>query len=184
MYRYIDRVTRVESGAAGSEREIGRWMILATWIVLVALLTLIFGNLIDKQANPNTTVETVVDGEGGRHVVLQRNRAGHYVATGLINDQPVTFLIDTGATDVALSSTLADKLKLIRGARYSSRTANGSVTAWQTSLARVALGGIEVRNVKASILPSLPEGEVLLGMSFLKHLELVQRDGELQLRQY
>ncbi|MES9856534.1 MAG: TIGR02281 family clan AA aspartic protease [Sedimenticola sp.] len=171
------------SRSVGDTKRVGRWMILATWVLLLALLTLIFGKLIDKQENPNTVVETVTDNKGGRHVVLQRNRAGHYVATGLINGQLVTFIVDTGATDVALSSTLADKLMLERGARYNSRTANGLVAAWQTSLERVTLGGIEMTNVRASILPSLPEGEVLLGMSFLKHLELVQRDGELQLRQ-
>ncbi len=162
----------------------GRWMILVAWLLLFALLTLIFSRLIEEQANPNSAVETVTDGKGTRQVVLQRNRAGHYVATGLINGRTVTFLVDTGATDVALSATLANKLRLKRGAKYHSRTANGLVTAWHTLLERVTLGSIEMRNVRASILPSLAEDEVLLGMSFLKHLELVQRDGELQLRQH
>jgi aspartyl protease family protein len=46
----------------------------------------------------------------------------------------------------------------------------------------VQLGGIELRDVPASINPFMPEDTVLLGMSFMQHLEMVQRDGQLTLR--
>jgi aspartyl protease family protein len=63
-----------------------------------------------------------------------------------------------------------------------SKTANGTVRTWSTRLDSVDLGGLEVRRVRASVLPNMPGQEVLLGMSYLKHFELIQRDGTLTLR--
>ena len=103
---------------------VGRWMIIAAWLLLIVLLTLIFSRMIDRLDNPNSTVEPGHNGAGVRTVELRRNRAGHYVASGKINDRQVTFLVDTGATDVALSAALADSLKLKRGRKFSSRTAS------------------------------------------------------------
>ena len=127
-------------------------------------------------------MQASADGRGNIQVTLQRNRAGHYLAGGQINGQPVVFLLDTGATDVAVPETLANRLGLERKYRSVSRTANGNVTIWSTRLDSVNLGGILRRNVRASILPNMAGNEVLLGMSFLKHLELVQRGDALTLR--
>jgi aspartyl protease family protein len=60
-----------------------------------------------------------------------------------------------------------------------SRTANGVVRSWLTKIDQLQLGPIEMRNVRATILPTMPDDEVLLGMSFLKHLTLKQQGGEL-----
>ena len=60
-------------------------------------------------------------------------------------------------------------------------TANGVISVYATRLDRVQLGGIEQRNVPASINPFMADDTVLLGMSFMQHLELVQRDGQLTL---
>jgi aspartyl protease family protein len=101
------------------------------------------------------------------------------VAPGSINGVAVTFLLDTGATYVAVSSGLADKAGLQRGMQAQSRTANGVVRSWLTRIDQMQLGPIEMRDVKATILPSMPDDEVLLGMSFIKHLTLKQQGGEL-----
>ena len=164
-------------------RQIGRWMIVGSWMVLLLLLTLIFGNILDEQRNPNKDPESITDAHGAQ-VILKQNRAGHYVASGSINGHPVIFLLDTGATDVALSGRLAEKLGLKKGYSTMSRTANGQVVSWNTQLDEVALGSIILQGVRASILPSMMDNQVLLGMSFLKRLELIQRDGVLTLRQY
>ncbi len=163
---------------------IGRWMIIAAWGSLIVLLSIIFSNVLEKQQNPNQKLQVNYSKAGVPEVVLKQNRAGHYVASGKINGHSVVFLVDTGATDVAVSKALADKLSLPRGAVFSSRTANGTVKSTQTQLNRVQLGPIEIADVSASILPTMREGEVLLGMSFLRQLELVQRGKNLTLRQY
>jgi aspartyl protease family protein len=165
-------------------QQFGKGMIFAAWILFLALLTLAFSSLLERQHNPNRDLAARVDGDGVPQVVLKRNRSGHYVATGSINGFPVIFLLDTGATDVAVPRVVADRLGLKRGAPVVNQTANGQVTSWRTRLDEVRLGPVRRRNVRASILPNMQGSEVLLGMSFLKHLEMVQRDGRMTLRQY
>ncbi|MCW8908603.1 MAG: TIGR02281 family clan AA aspartic protease [Sedimenticola sp.] len=164
-------------------RGIGKWMMVVAWVLLLGLLSFLFSDVLERQYNPNRTPLTGRDSDGSARVVLTRNRAGHYVASGLINGHPVRFLLDTGATDVAISGRLAERLQLPRGAQTLSRTANGTVMTWSTRLSEVTLGEIVQHDVRASVLPSMGEDEVLLGMSFLKRLELVQRGNQLTLRQ-
>ncbi|MEW8318734.1 MAG: retropepsin-like aspartic protease [Candidatus Thiodiazotropha sp.] len=162
-----------------AQQRFGRWMILGAWLLLLMLLTLLFSQWLEKRNNPNRALKVATFEGGNSAVVLKRNRAGHYLAPGRINGIPVTFLLDTGATYVAVSSAVADRAGLTRGAPSQSRTANGVVRSWLTTIDQLQLGPIEMRDVKAIILPSMPDYEVLLGMSFLKHLSLKQQGGEL-----
>jgi aspartyl protease family protein len=161
----------------------GRFMLILAWLGGLILLTLLFQDFLNEQFNPNTA-PTVIAGEDGRsQVVLDRNAQGHYVASGRINGMPVTFLLDTGATDVAVPEDLAERLRLKRRGGGISQTANGPVAVWHTVLDEVSLGAIRLENVRASILPSMDGvDKVLLGMSFLKQLEFSQRDGQLTLQ--
>lgn len=161
---------------------LGRAMLFAAWVVGLAILVMFFKGIIDRQTNPNPDPVAVVDQAGGPLVVLQRNRAGHYVAGGRINGEPVVFMLDTGATDVALPLPLAHRLGLPLRPGGMSQTANGMVQTWTTRLDSVDLGGLVARNVRASVLPKMPGGEVLLGMSYLKRLEMIQRGDTLTLR--
>jgi len=159
-------------------------MLIAAWLGGLFLLTLLFQDVLETRLNPNAKPVVRVGEEGRSEVVLERNTQGHYVANGLINGHPVTFLLDTGATDVAIPESLADRLRLQRRQGGVSQTANGSVAVWLTVLDEVTLGNIRLNRVRASILPSMPASSpVLLGMSFLKQLEFTQRDRRLTLRQ-
>ena len=62
-----------------------------------------------------------------------------------------------------------------------SQTANGLVKSYSTMLDSVSIGNLELNNIRASVIPGMPGGEVLLGMSFLKHLEMVQKGNQLTL---
>lgn len=157
-------------------------MTIAAWVSALALLTLLFSDLLERQENPNRNLQALVGPDGAPGVVLERNRAGHYVADGRINDQPVTFLLDTGATEVAIPATVARRIGLERGRPQLSRTAGGDVMTWSTLLRSVDLGGIRLYTIPATILPDLAGEQVLLGMSYLKRLELVQRGDTLTLR--
>lgn len=160
----------------------GTWMTVAGWIVFGILLMAFFNNLLEKQHNPNQQLATTYHGEQ-KEVVLLRNKYGHYVATGNINGQEVVFLVDTGATDVAIPEAVAQRLGLKKGPAFRARTANGLTTAWRTRLDSVSLGGITLYDIRASILANAGTDEVLLGMSFLKQLELVQKGSTLTIRQ-
>ena len=115
---------------------------------------------------------------------LFQNRVGHYLAKGKINGSPVRFVLDTGATAVTVPGRVAEHLGLQAGRAQLARTANGTITTYRTRLDEVSLGTIRLRDVRADINPHMEGNEVLLGMSFLRSLELVQRDGSLTLRQF
>ena len=163
-------------------KEIGKWMVYASWILFLALLTLIFNHYLEKQYNPNEKVQQSVDPDGTYQVSLTRNRYGHYVTSGSINGQPVTFLLDTGATNISIPEPVARRLELKRGTPLSVSTANGVITVYNTVLDRVAIGLLEIRGLRGGINPHMGGDEILLGMNFLKRLELIQRGDQLILR--
>lgn len=163
---------------------VARVMVLLAWLAAIAFMTWLGHGVLMRDQNPNQQLQWRVSSEGVPEVVLQRNRDGHYVANGRINGEAVVFLLDTGATDVALSEALAQRLGLRSLGTVYGQTANGVVQGWRARLDEVQLGAITLRNVRASVLPAMLGGdEVLLGMSFLKHLEWVQQADQLTLRQ-
>ncbi len=161
---------------------LAKGMVYAAWLLVLGLLTFGFNDWLDAQRNPNRSVRSAVV-DGGTQIVLERNRYGHYNASGSINGQSVEFMLDTGATLVAVPARLADRLGLKRGAPTQVRTANGTAVAYATRLASVRLGDIELREVRAHISPGMDGDEVLLGMGVLKKLEFSQRGNSLTLRQ-
>jgi aspartyl protease family protein len=169
--------------ASNPQRRLGLVMIVAMWIVVLSLLVWFFQSLTGYWSNPNRELALSVGAEGARELALRRNRWGHYIASGTINGEPVVFMLDTGASDVSVPAGLAERLGLQRGRAMRYQTANGPVRAYVTTLDEVDLGGIRRRRVRASINPGMRGEEVLLGMSFLKHLEFTQRGDILTLRQ-
>ncbi len=165
-----------------SQQRLGKYMIFAAWLLLLGLLTLLAQGWLERRDNPNREL-AYVDADGSAEVVLRRSRSGHYVAPGYINGEPVQFLLDTGATDVNIPAEVAERIGLEAGTPIRARTANGLITVYRTRLDTIRLGGIELHDVRASINPRMPGNTVLLGMSFMRDLELVQRGDTLTLRQ-
>ena len=164
-------------------RRAGRVMLVLAWGAALLLATRFFADWEQSRFNPNREPVSVVQGDQ-IEVHLESNIQGHFVADGLINGQPVTFLLDTGATDVAIPAELAEELDLARGAPVRLQTANGQTTGYRTVLDSLALGDIVLQDVRALIAPGFGGEQVLLGMSALKQLEFTQRAGTLVLRQH
>ena len=93
-----------------NDRRIGVGMTLAAWALFLLLLTWFASGYLERLNNPNVQVVSRVDPGGNLEVLLQQNRAGHYVATGAIDDVPVVFLVDTGATQIAMNGAHARRL--------------------------------------------------------------------------
>lgn len=163
-------------------RRAGKILMIVAWAAGLFLATRFFGEWEDKQHNPNGSLVSE-HANGAIEVRLAGNRQGHFVGTAKINGRDVQFMIDTGATDVAVPGGLADELGLERGVPVTVSTANGRVQGFRTRLDRVQLGDIVLRDVRALVTPSLDGNEILLGMSAMKQLEFTQRDGTLLLRQ-
>jgi aspartyl protease family protein len=164
-------------------KKIGSGMTIAAWIFILAIATLYFDRFLDERRNPNQNVE-FSEGDTGKEVILQRNRQGHYLSSGEINGEKVSFLLDTGATDVSIPTRIADALQLQRGMQLEANTANGKITVYMTRLDEIQIGNIVLYDVRASINDYMDGDEILLGMTFLKHLEFTQRGEQLILRQY
>ncbi len=165
-------------------RQLGKVFIWAAWLILLALLTWFFSGVLDWQRNPNQSLQTRIDAEGVREVMLQRNHFGHYLTSGRINGERVEFMLDTGASDVSIPAAVAETLQLQPGAPRYYQTANGTITAYTTRLDELRIGDILLRDVRASINPAMQGNGILLGMSVLKRLEFTQRGDTLLLRQY
>lgn len=159
-------------------------MLIASFVLGLIALTFLFDNLLSRQANPNQRPASQQTDGGTREVVLVQNRQCHYVASGLINDVPVTFLLDTGATDVAIPAAIARQAGLTPGAESRAGTANGVVTVYATRIDRLQLGNIVLNDIVASITPSMGGDTILLGMSALRQIEFTQSGDRLTLRQH
>lgn len=158
-------------------------MLIAMWVLIFIMLALFFSKVLDRQNNPNQSVVSKRISDAQIEVILQRNRFGHYVTDGMINGEQVEFMLDTGATGVVVPASLADKLGIKKGQKIRVHTANGTIDAYAVKLHRVSIGDISLSDVKAMINPKERSDVILLGMSFLKHIEFTQRGDTLILRQ-
>ena len=115
---------------------------------------------------------------GDTTIVLAMGPGGHFNAAGSINGKPVNFMVDTGATSIALSQSEANRIGLDwkRGRPGISSTANGPVPVYAVNLTAVRVGLVEIANVAAVVVPSdMPQ--VLLGNSFLNRFSM-RRDSD------
>ena len=158
-------------------------MIVLSWVAALGLMTLIFSNVLENKRNPNQQVSTQVLENGSKEVVLESSTHGHYIASGKINQKPVVFLVDTGASFVSVPAGVANRVGLKKGAAQTAMTANGNIKVYSTVLDEISLGDITLYNVRADINPHMDGDEILLGMSFLRGLSVTHENGKLSIRQ-
>ncbi len=120
---------------------------------------------------------------GTGSVTLTADPRGHFVTAGTINGKRVTFVVDTGATSVALSRAEATRIGLDyqKGRTVFSMTANGVVRGWGVTLAAVRIGDVTVSNVEGVVIDG-NLGPVLLGMTFLGRFDMIRQGSTLVLR--
>lgn len=117
--------------------------------------------------------------------ILKDNRHAGYFVDGLINGQSVRFLVDTGATSIAMSELHAARLGIqhrVEGTRVGVGTASGTAVAHRITLRSVSIGGVKLDNVTAVVIDGDSPRNVLLGMNVLTGFEMDQRENLLILR--
>lgn len=163
-------------------RRIAGWMIGLMWLLILWGAMVMAQRWIDQRALEREA-RVQINAYGQDELLLQADRYGQYMVEGSANDQPVSFLLDTGATGISIPEAVALKLGLKAGRPYKVITANGTIQVYHTELDSLQVGPFIRRNVKAHINPAM-QGEIaLLGMSFLRHYQLIQRSGELAISQ-
>ena len=123
--------------------------------------------------SPKAAVVETVGQAGSRSIRIPRDGRGHFETEGRIDGQRIGFMVDTGASVVALNETSAARfgLRPSRGDYNSAvTTANGTVKAARARIAMLELGGLIVRDIDAMVLPDEALSENLLGLSFLSKL--------------
>jgi aspartyl protease family protein len=121
----------------------------------------------------------------GEEVRIYRDNRGMFKTVGSINGLPVDFLVDTGASSVAMNSAAARRLGIdyrVEGESTWVATASNVTQAFSVTLARVKVGDIELRNVEAVVIDGPRPSDVLLGMTFLQRLDMHNQGDHLTLR--
>ena len=145
------------------------------WIVIVVSGYLV----IDHFSAPDPVVRTA---ESGKYeIVVPVASDGHYYLEGALNDQPVTFLVDTGASYVSVGSDIALRANLPEGVAGFFNTANGSVEGRIVRSQRVSADIFEVSAITVAVMPGRSQYG-LLGQNFLRYFSVSQSDGKLVLR--
>jgi aspartyl protease family protein len=114
----------------------------------------------------------------GNRIVMNAASGGHFFSPGTINGRTVQFMVDTGATTIALDAVEAQRVGLDyrAGQPVQMNTANGIAQGWRVKLGSVRIGEVEVFEVDA-VVSRLPMPYVLLGNSFLNRFQM-KRDNE------
>jgi aspartyl protease family protein len=162
------------AGAAGVARVIGG---VAIWTALLFGLTGVYAYRFELSDFANRVIAELAPGEPeigrGGEVIINRRLGGEFVIAAKVDDTPIPFIFDTGASTVVLraqdaakigidASTLAFDVEVV--------TANGAATAARTRLDKVSVGPIVLRDVRALVTRPGALTESLLGMSFLERL--------------
>ncbi len=119
-----------------------------------------------------------------KEVRVARGLGGHYFTPGRINNQPVSFMVDTGATAVAMNSNMAKNLNIdyTKGVPVNVHTANGVAQGYRVLLHSVSVGNVKVSNVEAVINEGAFPADILLGNSYLARVEMNVDSGVLVLQ--
>lgn len=150
---------------------LGFYFTILAFLGVLVLVFLKFGGYF----NTGSSIETI---NGIKQLRLESSSGGHYRIAGSINGVAVNFLLDTGATSIAVNEKIADQAGLERGGYGTMQTANGSVQARASRIARLEIGPILMKNMPVWIMPDMDD-EVLLGMSVLRQLNWRQENGAL-----
>ncbi len=158
-------------------KNMGAIMMLGGWVIFFGLLTMFFNSYMSPRSEGRIT------STGDRIVTVYRNFHNQYLSAGKINGKEVVFLIDTGATGISIPTSVARRSGLRTGPPSSVSTANGIRTVYQTLVAKLELGPIVIKNVRAHINPGLTDNQILLGIRVLRQLDIRIKGDTMTLRQ-
>lgn len=160
-----------------ASKKVGRMMVLLAWLIFLAILAVSFQHWHTKDTQPSAVMKP-----GSNTLVLKSGRNKHYYVKCQVNGhKPVIFMVDTGASVVAMSRQMAKEFGVLKTIRMRVNTANGSTIGHSGMIKHLVVGGaITLDRVQAVILPKL--NTPLLGMSALRRLEMIHRGKQLELK--
>lgn len=170
-----------ESLRLESERRLRVKAIIVFVLILLALS--VFSYIKGHPSSYKSDVFTYSDFSGVNVVEATMNPYGHYIVEGEINGHSVTFIVDTGASFIAIPEAVANEIGLAKGDDFMAKTAGGYSKAYSTDLESVSIGTISKADIQAAITTESTGEFILLGMNFLYDLSLEQKTGKLIIKQ-
>lgn len=120
-----------------------------------------------------------------KEILISADRKGSYFSNGQINGRSINFLLDTGASSVAMSENIARRLNLDyldETKKLMVATAGGNQVGYKVNLREVSVGGIVLNNVEGIVITGSSPAVALLGMSFLSQIEIEHKQNLMVLR--
>lgn len=148
--------------------------VLVIWVIIFSFVYVFF----DSQQKPK--IATGKDGGMFGQIVIPRSLDGHYYVRGSINGYPIDFMVDTGASVVSVSKSLAKKANLPNGVPANFSTAGGMVMGEVVSGQAVEAGGIMVNGISVSV--GIQGDVALLGQNFLRRVDVLQSNDTMTLQ--
>jgi aspartyl protease family protein len=157
---------------------LGAFAIAAVWLAVAGVLYLVFERM---EQNRQTSLKPYALSSGD--LVIPRQRDGHFHVLGEVNRQPVSFLVDTGASHVSVSQALATQAGLPKGQPITLSTANGERPGQLVRNVPVRAGHLVLNDTTVTVgLAGMHPEQALLGQAFLKHFDIEIRRDEMVLR--
>lgn len=165
----MDNKNPHNSNIESNDKRLGATFLILGWIIAIGLVVILVNFSLFGTKDPMINSSQV-----GTQITISRDHDGHFRLKGSVNGNPVTFLLDTGATSVAVSNELAKLAGLKHKAELITETANGSGVGYFTVIDMIMLGPVELRQVSAIIVPNMDSDQALLGMNVLQHFYITQ----------
>ena len=159
----------MDNNIGSSSRRLGGIFLIIGWLIFLGLAGFLIQESVYRTKKP-----TINETYAGTQITIYRDLDSHFRIEGSINGVPVTFLIDTGATSIAVSEQIARRANLTRLSEINTETANGNAISYFTTITTLQFNKIELHNLSAIIVPGMDSGVALLGMNVLKQFTIKQ----------
>lgn len=165
----MDNKNPYDNNTESNDKRLGAAFLIVGWIIAIGLVAILINFSLFSTKAPMISSSQV-----GTQITISRDYDSHFRLEGSANGIPVTFLLDTGASSVAVSDELAKRAGLKYKSELITETANGSAVGYFTVINKLMIADIELNNVSAVIVPNMDSDQALLGMNVLKHFEITQ----------
>ena len=166
----------------GRAELLNRFKMLFAWVALILLMVFAvtyWPNIQNSQFYASLVPATAIEGKNGE-ISVKKASDGHFYINASVNGQKIKFMVDTGASDIALTQKDAAKLGFdVENLNYNKvfSTANGTTRGASVKISYLEVGGFEMQDFYASVNQGALENS-LLGMSFLSHFKSYKVEGE------
>ena len=155
-----------------SEIQIKTFLNVLAVASFLGLMTYLLTSEKQKEMSSATLVQ-------GRKTIITQDMNGNFVTNGTIDGVGSSMLIDTGASTLVITESLAQKIGLLKRGRVAVNTANGTSEGYLTVVKEIKIGNLLGKNINAVVVPNMDIPHVLIGMSFLKTINFEKNGRQL-----